>query len=431
MRQLPIRTKIAEIEVTRVFGQPLFGLFGQVMRILERSPEGTHLKNLFSEPSISKIEQIIYWSTRVSGGVRLWSDLSDAERFSATKKINLYCESIQKLCELLTKEQGPNSLIVEALQCMLVSPGIEESLCLVGDQLVLTQWGCRPFGRQASDFDLKIQGAKARSFLKIPVTDGRVDIASPDAKSWNSDNINNQLSEIPESNPRIAVQEKAPAKTNDKVDDAYVKATDEPIADVPPEPVVHSSKRFFWRWLLLLLLLIILLLGLLFKRWTYIAPFDTAAEARYRTDIADLWLKIDDKSKTCRPIPPSKTTPQPLTPEALERKDLNVFNGNWLLITTLLNAKTDEKIQIQFSFDGLGNGITTTRELSGNVCKGTALVKINSANGFSVETSKQPCTNGNVYSPNKAECTVRKDSKTADCVLRCVDGKCDARFERR
>jgi hypothetical protein len=429
MRQLPIKTKIAAVDVTHVFGQPLFNLFRQVVRILDRSTEGEQLKNLFAEPSISKIEHVIYWRTWVTGNVRLWSDLTDPERFSATKKITLYCESIQKLCDVLTKEQGPNALIVEALRCMLVSPGIEESLCLVGDQLVLTQWGCRPFGRQASDYDLKVQGAKARAYLKIAATDLPVDVASPDVKSGDSGEQDNLPSEIPESNSRPAVPEKAPAETNNKVDDAHVQAPEEPAEVVVR--VGPSLNRFYWRWLLLLLLLIILLLGLLFKKWTYLASYDVAAEARYRAEIADLWLKIDDKSKTCRPIPPSKTAPQPLTPEALERKDLNVFNGNWLLITTLLNAKTDEKIQIQFSFDSRGNGITTTRELSGNVCTGTAVVTINSANGFSVETSQQSCVNGGAYRPNKAECTVRNDNKTADCILRCVHGNCDARFERR
>ena len=274
MRQLPIQTKISEVEVTHVFGQPLFGLFGQVMRIFGRSADGAQLKNLFSEPSISKIERVIYWRTRVTGEVRLWADLSDAERFSATKKITLYCESIQNLCDVLTKEQGPNALIVEALRCMLVSPGIEESLCLVGDQLVLTQWGCRPFGRQASDYDLKVQGAKARASLKIPVTDLPVDVASPNVKSGYSGEQDNLPLEMPESNSRPAVQEKAPAETNNKVDDAHVQAPEEPAEAVLPVPVGPTPNRFYWRWLLLLLLLIILLLGLLFKKWTYLAPYD-------------------------------------------------------------------------------------------------------------------------------------------------------------
>jgi len=431
MRQLPIKTKISEVEVTRVFGQPLFGLFGQAMRIFDRSADGAQLKNLFSEPSISKIEQVIYWRTHVTGDVRLWADLSDSEKLSATKKINLYCESIQNLCDLLTKEQGPNALVVEALRCMLVSPGIEESLCLVDNRLVLTQWGCRPFGRQASDFDLKIQGAKAESYLKVPLTDVPTDVAPSDAKSGDAVNENILPSGAEGSSPRNTVQDKSPLDIDERVDEPRVQTPREPVEIVAPVPLAPPPKRFYWRWLLLLFLLIILLLGLLFKKWTYLAPYDVSAEARYRADIADLWLKIDDKSKTCRPIPPSKTAPQPLTPEALERKDLNVFNGNWLLITTLLNAKTDEKIQIQFSFDSRGNGITTTRELSGNVCTGTAVVTINSANGFSVETSQQSCANGSAYRPNKAECTVRNDNKTADCILRCVDGKCEARFERR
>jgi hypothetical protein len=212
---------------------------------------------------------------------------------------------------------------------------------------------------------------------------------------------------------------------------------EEPIPD-PVEPPKEESpperKPFFWRWLLLLSLLLLLLLGLFLKKWTYVAPHDVAAERQHRAEIAELWLKMDEKSKTCKPVVPPKAEPQEpqgLSPEALERKDLNVFNGDWKLITELTSSRTGELILINFSFDARGSGTATILEKGGNVCSGGVSLDIKSANSFNVDMSRLQCKDGTAYNKNFAQCVVRKGNKLADCVMKCQNGSCDAVFERR
>jgi hypothetical protein len=123
--------------------------------------------------------------------------------------------------------------------------------------------------------------------------------------------------------------------------------------------------------------------------------------------------------------------PQGLSPEALERKDLNVFNGDWKLITDLKSSRTGELILINFSFDSRGSGAATILEKGGNVCTGGVSLDIKSANSFNVDMSKLQCKDGTAYNKNFAQCVVRKGNKLADCVMQCQEGRCDAVFERR
>jgi hypothetical protein len=116
----------------------------------------------------------------------------------------------------------------------------------------------------------------------------------------------------------------------------------------------------------------------------------------------------------------------------MQRGDLNVFNGTWRLITELRSAKTNELITIELAFGDSGQGVATITEATGAVCDGSASLKINSANSFEVKTSSLSCKpNTGGYSPNFVQCNVKKDRRTADCVLQCVSGKCDATFQRK
>jgi len=428
MRQLPVKTKLSEVDVARVANEPVFRTYRQVLLVFDREPAAHLLKDFFAEPNVSGVEQLIYWHTRANGEIRVWSQLNDQQKLWATEQIRQVCDRIRAICDALVKIQGANSSIIATLQSMLMTPGIEASLCVVGSQPVLAQWGCRPFGCPPSDFNLQVQGTKTYSSLREPEIASLTESEFVDGtKTASGQDVDlGQISSVAE-------------ETKKEPNDDETTKREMPIVDEPIEPVAPSlplrTRKFYWRWLLLLFFLLLLAIGLFFKKWTYLAAGDSASLDRHRAEIADLWLKIDEKSKTCKPVVPPKVESDPpatqlLDPEAFTRKDLNVFNGNWQMITDLRDAENKENIRIQLLFDGSGKGISTTRSEGGDVCTGSTTVAINSKNSFSVNMSAQSCQRSRGYVANFAECIVREDNKTADCVLQCAEGPCKAVFQR-
>lgn len=425
MRKLPVTTRLDAFEVKPVARQPLFSLYDQTIRTLQREKGADSLKNFFAIPNISKSIQEVQWLTLATGPIRRWADLDPQEQLRAGEQIKENCKLIHEICQRLIKAQGVDSPTVEALQNMQVTPDLQNSLCMVGDQVVLTQWGCRPFGTPPTDFNLEGQGKELVQKIRKPVTPPPAEIIS-----------------TPESTPPTSVPpepvppDPIPPEPTPPMPTPPDPTPPEPI---PPEPQVDAPAKkrpVLWRWLVLLLLLLLLLLGLFLKKWTYLAPYDFAAEERHRAEITDLWNKIDEKSKACAAVPEPKPVEPPPPPnlnsDAMERGDLNVFNGTWRLITELFNVRTKEKIIIEMSFGSAGTGTATITEAQGGVCQGAATLEIRSANKFDVTTSELACKHVNSsYNPNFVQCQVKPDRKTADCVLQCESGKCDATFQRR
>jgi hypothetical protein len=119
-----------------------------------------------------------------------------------------------------------------------------------------------------------------------------------------------------------------------------------------------------------------------------------------------------------------------ITKEALQQKDLSIFEGKWDLITDLVNYKTNEVLKLTFYFDAIGQGTATVSEKNGRTCTGSAKAKIDTENSFSLEHSRLDCNNGGAYKNASATCNVRTDSVKADCMLTCADGKCETTFQR-
>ena len=187
-----------------------------------------------------------------------------------------------------------------------------------------------------------------------------------------------------------------------------------------------------------------MLAGLLMKSCTYVAIGSTDNEDQLRTDIANLWVKVQEKAAACLPkepppeekekekIPP-ETPPIPDLNAGAKNKDLKAFNGDWELITDLHNVETGEPIVMYLHFDdkGLGN-ITINSKQSKASCRGGASAKFDSESAFTV--SMDPC-NGKMdnssYSSNQGECNLIPNTNKAKCVITCVKGPCDATFQRR
>jgi hypothetical protein len=144
---------------------------------------------------------------------------------------------------------------------MLSTPDALASIFMVGEQLVIAQWGCVPYGDKGGVFDLDAQFSKA---------------FAPGAKVIASENA------------------------------ALASAA------------AGTGSGNWWRWLVLALLTLLLVVGLFHKQWlAVISPGPTLeVENGLRTRIAQLWDKIGDKAGACFP-PIARVTPTPaptLTP---------------------------------------------------------------------------------------------------------------------
>ena len=180
---------------------------------------------------------------------------------------------------------------------------------------------------------------------------------------------------------------------------------------------------------------------------TYVAIGSTDNEDQLRTEIANLWVKVQEKAAACLPKePPSeekekekeKEIPPPTPPipdlkDGAKNKDLKAFNGDWELITELFNVATDEPIIMYLHFDdkGVGN-LTINSKKSKASCRGGASAKFDSESAFTVSMDR---CNGKMdnssYGSNVGACKLIPNTNKAKCMITCASGPCDATFQRR
>jgi len=417
MRKLPVITPIDGIDVKSVFGQPLFGMYQQMMRLLLVDPRGKHLQHFFAEPRIQKADGAIHWYTRAEGQIRPWNELTPTEQHNALEIVDHNCRLIGEICEQLLQSQGQSSVTVEAFRSMLITPGLQASLCVVGKSVVLAQWGCRPFGSAASEFSLEVQGKRATQF---------------DASRLNA------ISDEQESPQVVPMMDSSPA-------DAPEQPIPEPRSDEPyneettiPEP----ERSFLWRWVVILSLLALLLIGLFLKSCTPADMPKNTIGSEELGQLANLIASADEKLLQCRPPAPVASSTDVdntpiLTPDAFVRKDIGVFSGSWILQPESGLVITNEKgvdsviAMWRIDFDKTGNGTTLLQVEDGRRCTGTSHVLIESSDSFRMSLSPMTCNwSGSAISANQAQCQVTEGGRVANCVLRCPDGPCGGKFLR-
>jgi hypothetical protein len=297
MARLPLITQRRDIDVRVVYGQSIFELYQQIQNLLQREAPG--LTNFFAEPIVNAVRGEIAWNTRAIGLPRLAAGLSPEEWQKLSQLLNQKCELVRHIIGTLEKAGLKNSAGTEALRAMLMTPNLKQSLFIVGDDLVLAQWGCYQFGTDARSADLVEQIERQSKFTPPPA---QLPTLEPEAPT---EPIRPPLPPPPE----IAVI-------------PLPKVVDEPTPlrnPVPPEPAPvvapvqawPEPRPFFWRWLLLLFLLFLLLTGIL---WKYRQGHSWGSEAVLRTEIAELWQKVDKKARECGLLPStsggSATAPQ-------------------------------------------------------------------------------------------------------------------------
>lgn len=314
MAKLPIITHRREIDVRVVYGQNIFELYQQIHNLIQR--ELPALANLFAEPVVNAVRGEISWTTKATGAVRAGTALSDAEWSSLGGRLKNDLTLIQGLIAKLEKAGRSNSVATEALRCMLVTPDLRSSVFQVGNECVITQWGCYEFGSDARSADVfeQIEAApKTTLELQTPGSLAvwpRTASTSLEDKPISQQVFNAVPAPPPASSPPTSMGiSPSPA--------AYPESSLGPSATPSPEPELASlaqplaKKSFLWRWLLLSLLMLLLLAGLFAKYWQ---TRHHSAESALNAEIAQLTNALDKKISDCALQTPSVGSSAALTP---------------------------------------------------------------------------------------------------------------------
>jgi hypothetical protein len=296
MNKLPITTSLNDVEIKKIYGQSVFDYYQQVKKLFASHATSANVKSFFAEPSINKSRQEISWYTDVEGEIIPIGKLSDRERILASSKLSAYYNDIIKVADEFTAIQGARSLGAEALRAMLVTPRISESLFIIGDVLVLTEWGCIPFGSLPEVYDLIIQDKNYHKTISpSPI------IPPTEVGTYPSED-ETHLS--------------PPIKQEDLADqEEILDVSEEPVApqvaETPSQPEAVVIKRPWWsfwsellKWLLLLILLLLLFYGLFTRIW-YVRMSSNDAivienKLSLQKDISNLWSRADEILKECK-----------------------------------------------------------------------------------------------------------------------------------
>jgi hypothetical protein len=301
MARLPITTQRRDIDVRVVYGQSIFELYQQIQRLLQN--ETPELGHFFAEPIVNAVRGEIGWNTRAAGAIRPVSNLSAEEWRQISGRLKHNCAMINQLVGRMEQVGRGNSSGTEALKSMLMTPDLKSSLFLVGNELVLSQWGCYTFGTEAKHADLFEQiDRQPVKPVDPPEELPLVDETPPESPP------------LPPQDPQPPVSQAAPKPTNNKTPehepekkpDDKPPPVDEPPQE-PPEEEVIAKRSYLWRWLVLLLLLLLLILGILWKYWHSHGNALVEKEAALRSEITELWTGIDKKARECALISPATT----------------------------------------------------------------------------------------------------------------------------
>ena len=399
---------LTDFEALGVGGDPIYRAAIQIRSLIVKEL-GSRTAEIFSAPVRDEKRNSIDWYTSLVGEASTLDKLSPDSQLIYHQEISSEFDKIRQLGERLLTAGGSDTekTYGKLLKSILVFPN-DSQVFIINERPVIAFWGFR---------EHQPTTVQKENVLKNPLTP--------------------PLPPAPEPSISPAVIPPLPSSSQPL---PSPKIVSDPVINNPKINLQNDSyeqvwfKKYWWR----LLLLLLLLLGILFllQKCQSGTPIGAALGVKNeclikgQVDCPDVLVVPTAKSEGPQI---QRSTPEaiPLTPEALKRKDLTVFAGNWTLITDLFNARTKEKIVVDFSFDENGTGKARVLERNGNLCEGTATTLISSEQRFDVNMSSLPCADGSQYSANHATCLVRTNFRQADCEMKCVDGACSAVFEQK
>ena len=162
MQTLPLITKRTLIDVKGINGQPIFSYYQQLVSLLQRDPSDRGLPVFFAEPVVNAMRGEVAWVTKLEGPIRGFHELTPDEKLQVSSQINKKCLQVRAIAEKVGASASSSSAYgAQALLAMLATPDALASIFMVGEQLVIAQWCCVPFGDKGGVFDLDAQFSKA------------------------------------------------------------------------------------------------------------------------------------------------------------------------------------------------------------------------------------------------------------------------------
>ena len=380
---------LSDYEPLGVNGDPVYRAAIQIRTLLTKDL-GENVANLFATPLRDDRNNAIDWYSAEKGQVTPFNALSAGEQASFTQEVKEKLARVEDLERRLSSNpQNQTARTYAGLLKSIQNYPDASQIFIVNNHPVIAFWGFHT--RQQLDIP-KAAAVAAAAALSIPTPEVASVTEAANGSLINSANLNSP-----------------PASDISNFNTPTLGNT-----------AIATQNRSFWSrygwWLLILLLLLIgtptFLKGCSTDFPLFGAPHQHSSQGHNREA-------------------PAVAAPEPsLTIEALKQKDVSIFNGNWNLITSLVNIKTKEQIKLNFDFNKSGQGTATVKEKNGRVCNGSANAKINSDNTFSLAYSELSCNNSGSYVSGSATCKVSDDSTKADCQLTCAEEKCEATFQR-
>ena len=161
MQTLPILTERDSVDVQTINSQPIFSYYNRLVTLLERDTFDGGLSSFFATPVIHLRLNGMSWATQHSGPLRSFNELSAAEKVAAAAQLREKCRRVRAIANKVGASATTAAMYGEqALLGMLSTPNALGSIFMVGEQVVVAQWGCKPFGDAEGSLDLDVQLSK-------------------------------------------------------------------------------------------------------------------------------------------------------------------------------------------------------------------------------------------------------------------------------
>jgi hypothetical protein len=400
---------LSDYEPLGVNGDPVYRAATQIRTLLAKDL-GENVANLFATPLRDDRNNAIDWYSAEKGQVTPFNAFSTGEQASFTQEIKEKLARVEDLGRRLSSNpQNQTAQTYAGLLKSIQNYPDASQIFIINNHPVIAFWGFH--ARQQIDIPkaatvAAVAAAAAASSIPTPEVASVTDAAN--GSFINSANVNTpHTSEVSNFN-----------------------------TPTPGNAAVASQPRSFWSrygWWLLILLLLLIGTPTFLKGCS--TDFPLFGDPRHSSGPNDGGPAVASSppavTKEALPQPVVAPSEPVLTKEALQQKDISIFNGSWNMITNLLNSRTNELITYSFNFDKYGQGTAAVKEKSGRACHGTANAQINSENSFSLAYSKLECGNAVAYVPGTATCKIRSESNKADCMITCLEGKCETTFQRQ
>ena len=288
--KLPIITSRRDVEVRIVGGQSVLELFQQVRNVLLR--ELPDAASLFAEPIVNPVRDEIAWSTRLVGEIRCVKDLPPGEFTEAIERLEGVFASLTGLIERLSSVGRGSGGGGDILRAMMVTPGLAESVFLVGNALVLTQWGCYTFGSPESSADIF---KEIYSLKPSPVSPREEPGLSSDQTEPTQTLQTQTISSVQESSPRPGASSLTEGVEKNE---AEADLQSDVTGDLQrPNKSLWLTNLWPFLWWVLAALLLLLVIGIFF---VLLNEFDRKEAERLTSEVSLSKAKVIERAAKCR-----------------------------------------------------------------------------------------------------------------------------------